>query len=1115
MSDLNQDLEMLRKLNESRRHAKELRKQALRPLKQIKLKKNQRGKTGRRIKYQYEDKDKDKESNWIDFERWVAAADDVEIALLVKVQSHREISENESENSRLINASPTLKKVLEELDLNQLLPPPEEAENSSSFPVLLAARAMQALVSRAETVFEPATMYCYYRIIRELYGVAQPNWTVGAARAGIGGTTSAFVTNECIRAIFAFERALQRTYTYFKQTRIFCEYFYSLYNIIKQWDIQPDTPLYNWANKSIEAMWLDCQIATNPRNREMALFHSERRGGENALLLRDLPNEEGSSCIQRTLKYFETLPTNLQDAVQNLFKNLQAVERMIRSFRATEVPKRKEITKRVKEEQKRKQERASEEKLARLHRTETAHLFALRTIQNAVVSARSLRQIVKNPEIGRGKGNERHEKILDDMTKKFYTITRSVHHVLEPSKQYLKLVLHRELAAPPATFDAGELVFAATSYGAINNWRLDDRLSRACELLVNSLPDTGRLPTKRPFHAERRGYRTIPIGCEMTRALATLLQKTSYVFDAKFVNRMLGIFEENFAELHESTAEKKLIGWNFEGAPDPDKPAVWVTAVSVLALDRIVRMLNTRINEVVLAHFDVTKPERPHTQLTLRDLIYSDYALVKKDFHKDEEKFTAIHLQKARAHVMRATLPKRYREDNRNFSTIYYGPPHTGKTTLAESLALSAKVPLLRLSPGDLILQGQELIEGRAHDVFEALSMLTQCVIIFDEFEPVLKNRGNESKSPQDSLRERSQDELKRIGDDLHRLSEKNGLNRSGDASRSSGGIELKRIGEALHRLSEKNELKLDGDDSRSSVGIDLKRIGEALHRLSEKNELKMTGDASRSSVRIDLKRIGEALRRLHEKNELERIGDALHSISEKEDPKFRFVLGGMLPKLIKLHDSAEKQSFAYCLGTNYLAEIDPAAKRKGRFDKKIPVYKPDALSRAGALLYWLSQAKKTKKTLRPLKKTDDKKPTEEQVVSEIQRFTKIIGRTIGQPADRISKFVKTKKSEDGKGDPTATLNYIRGMKRKGLPKELKTPRESLDDLKKETSLAAFLDEEENEKEQREWIHMYEGRFVETAKSIYEQTRKNKSIERLNECLSFEGVEAEKAAKRC
>jgi hypothetical protein len=351
-------------------------------------------------------------------------------------------------------------------------------------------------------------MYCYYRIIRELYGVAQPNWTVGAARAGVGGTTSAFVTNECIRAIFAFENALQRTCKFFEETRIFYEYFSSLDEIITEWKIRKGTPLYKWANKSLEARWLDCQIATNPRNREMTLFCQGERDGENALLLPDLSAEDKSTCIENTRSYFKSLRKRLEVALGELFDNMAQVyhqiylsrtaeetdvshehpiddeqlesEKILRKYKFNSKKREIEAT----TEKGRQKERAREEEIAKFNRAATAHLFALRTIENGVVNAHNLQEILRGGGIkrwkrrGKGKRSVKGKdevnigKVLDAMAKKFYTITRRVDHVLEPSKQYLKWVLNRELAAPPATFDAGELVFAATSYGAINNWRL-------------------------------------------------------------------------------------------------------------------------------------------------------------------------------------------------------------------------------------------------------------------------------------------------------------------------------------------------------------------------------------------------------------------------------------------------------------------------------------------------------------------------------------------------------------------------------------------------------------------------------------------------------------------
>jgi hypothetical protein len=263
-------------------------------------------------------------------------------------------------------------------------------------------------------------------------------------------------------------------------------------------------------------------------------------------------------------------------------------------------------------------------------------------------------------------------------------------------------------------------------------------------------------------------------------------------------------------------------------------------------------MLNERINAMVLRNFNVDWPNvevdrlvgvmsSSGRKLDLNDLIYPDYELhssfipseeYKEDYEEDPARVDrvsiAIRLQQMRSHLTRALLPDFYSKENKGseyekaFSAIFYGPHGTGKTTLAEALAATAKVPLVRLSPSDLMVQGTDVIESRARAIFDSLSMLTQVVIFLDEFEPVVRTRET-AKTP-----------------------------------------------------------------------------------------------------------------------------------SPQDPPEFRFLVTGMLPKLIKLNKSAEKQSVVYCLATNYLTQLDKAAKRIGRFDLQIPIYHPDPMSRIGVFLYRL-----------------------------------------------------------------------------------------------------------------------------------------------------------------
>jgi hypothetical protein len=81
-----------------------------------------------------------------------------------------------------------------------------------------------------------------------------------------------------------------------------------------------------------------------------------------------------------------------------------------------------------------------------------------------------------------------------------------------------------------------------------------------------------------------------------------------------------------------------------------------------------------------------------------------------------------------------------------------------------------------------------------------------------------------------------------------------------------------------------------------------------------------------------------------------------------------------MLPKLKKLHDSAQINRTCYFLATNYLNRLDRAAVRDGRFDDQHGIYPPDLISRLGRLQSEFFLAHKTlpgfERTLTVLRQT-------------------------------------------------------------------------------------------------------------------------------------------------
>jgi SpoVK/Ycf46/Vps4 family AAA+-type ATPase len=81
-------------------------------------------------------------------------------------------------------------------------------------------------------------------------------------------------------------------------------------------------------------------------------------------------------------------------------------------------------------------------------------------------------------------------------------------------------------------------------------------------------------------------------------------------------------------------------------------------------------------------------------------------------------------------------------------SAVFHGPAGTGKTTFAEALAKSCEVPLVEVTPSDIIVGGEEAVERRIRAVTEALTLLTRVVILFDEFDPVLWRRDPSDSTP-------------------------------------------------------------------------------------------------------------------------------------------------------------------------------------------------------------------------------------------------------------------------------------------------------------------------------------------------------------------------------
>lgn len=92
---------------------------------------------------------------------------------------------------------------------------------------------------------------------------------------------------------------------------------------------------------------------------------------------------------------------------------------------------------------------------------------------------------------------------------------------------------------------------------------------------------------------------------------------------------------------------------------------------------------------------------------------------------------------KSRAHLVSSGRPLA----ETAISAIFFGPPGTSKTTLAELVAEYLGWPLLVIDPSHLVRNGMDLVQAEANSLFSMLAAAEGLVALFDEFDEMVRER--------------------------------------------------------------------------------------------------------------------------------------------------------------------------------------------------------------------------------------------------------------------------------------------------------------------------------------------------------------------------------------
>jgi hypothetical protein len=542
------------------------------------------------------------------------------------------------------------------------------------------AMVLQALATDG-CALKPAALACFSRIVVELAEVSAPTWSVGGARASKAAMASAFITGECGLALLALEETMHHT--------------------AKAADLIEAERTSIAALRPAAPVWREQELA----RRAMTLYASL------SVLRPHLAVKLSDDALTplRKLGLGETAPAKVGALNASIAVLRRAVEAALAGIpRANTLlrpdPGSPAIT-------------DPPVKILTDHLTTAAHHTARDVVTLVDALKNTARPAAGETRVGRNlRGGE-----------------RIVAGLLEPIARFAESTIERELARPHLglAVEGAELVFAACLLGRISGWQ-QPKVRSAFELARQLLTSDGHLPGFQAFNVRRQGYRLTVATLEVTRRLSELAGHVAREIAPAFVETLMQPLEDARAP----GPDDKQRGWMTDPRGREAKSEWWVATLAVDALDMVIAMLDAQVNQRVLEQFHVPRPAE--IVLDLSQLFYPDYGLsALRNNRPGWKKSVAVKLQELRIHAEIGP-----QEQDQLHSLVLYGPPGTGKTTLVEAVAKSAGVPLVEITPSDILVGGEEAIERRTRHVFLALSMLTHAVILFDEFDPILQNLG-------------------------------------------------------------------------------------------------------------------------------------------------------------------------------------------------------------------------------------------------------------------------------------------------------------------------------------------------------------------------------------
>jgi len=246
-------------------------------------------------------------------------------------------------------------------------------------------------------------------------------------------------------------------------------------------------------------------------------------------------------------------------------------------------------------------------------------------------------------------------------------------------------------------------------------------LPSASAIAVMARFATGGTRAPRTPHLQRRLHRWAPV----------------LVRGAQFLSESMVGYDPLAPDVE---AKRDLAGWHSDRHPETERIDCLTTTEAVTALCRLDDALKWLLNLEAVSEFQVEWPDPKWSSALATDTEKAEAQLL-----LTVARLRGWHRANSELYTVSPQLDSRYADYQdavEHHAFVLFGPPGTGKTYFQKILAGELGWPLVTLTIGDFLRDGEDKVGRRAVEVFQRLSFLSNVCIVFDEFDEMIPARG-------------------------------------------------------------------------------------------------------------------------------------------------------------------------------------------------------------------------------------------------------------------------------------------------------------------------------------------------------------------------------------